>query len=189
MLSKAYADPSTGAAGTVGPDYAYTAGGRLKTRTWARTNSSSVRIVTTYKYGFDDSIFGNNYPDLTEISYNDSVTPTTTYDYDRRGRQTSVVRAGMTTTRSYSAAGQLLGEAYSGGSLSGLWATNTFDSLLRRTNLTARSSGATYVSTAYGYDQASRLQTVTDGTYGATYASLPNVSVWGSASIGSGPWR
>ena len=42
LLSKDYPDPTTGAAGTTGPDYTYTAGGRLKTRTWARTGTGGV---------------------------------------------------------------------------------------------------------------------------------------------------
>lgn len=47
LNSKDYADPTTGAAGTVGPDYTYTAAGRMATRLWAR---GSPRVTTTYAY-------------------------------------------------------------------------------------------------------------------------------------------
>ena len=52
--------------------------------------------------------------------------------------------------------------------------------------ITARSSGTTYVSTAYGYDQASRLQAVTDRTYGATYAYFANSSLVDSLTFRQG---
>src|SRR6185369_8601303 len=51
--------------------------------------------------------------------------------------------------------------------------TNSYDALLRRTNVTvnAQPSG---ISQFFGYDAASRLQTVSDGTYSATYSYLAN---------------
>jgi hypothetical protein len=41
---------------STGPDYTYTPGGRLQSRTWARTGTGGNRIVTTYTYGLDGSI-------------------------------------------------------------------------------------------------------------------------------------
>ncbi|MCD4779255.1 MAG: RHS repeat protein, partial [Candidatus Omnitrophica bacterium] len=62
--------------------YTYTYGGRLKTRTWAR---SSASVVTTYDYDPDTA-------ELIEIDYSDS-TPDITFTYDRLGRQDSITDA------------------------------------------------------------------------------------------------
>jgi hypothetical protein len=43
-----------------------------------------VTNVTTYRYGFDDALSSNHFPELMEASYHDSLTPTTTYGFDRR---------------------------------------------------------------------------------------------------------
>ncbi len=170
LSSKDYANAATGAAGTTGPDYTYTPSGRLKTRTWAREYSAGNRIVTTYKYGFDDATGGNSHGDLTEVSYNDGVTATVGYAYDRRGLQTTVTQGGNTTTRYHLDAGLSLGERYSGGTLGGLNVTNTFDSYLRRSTVSFRNGTTALGTSTYGYDTASRLTSVTDGTYSATYA-------------------
>jgi RHS repeat-associated protein len=177
LLSKDYANAVTGAAGSTGPDYTYTAGSRLKTRTWAREYSAGNRIVTTYKYGFDDATGGNSHGDLTEVSYNDTVTATVGYGYDRRGRQTTVTQGGNTTTRYYLDAGLSLGESYSGGTLGGLNVTNTFDSFLRRSTVSSRNGTTSLGSSTYGYDQASRLSSVSDGTYSADYVYQSNSSL------------
>jgi len=78
----------------------------------------------------------------------------------------------MTTTLAYNDASQLLSESYSGGTLSGLSLTNGYDSLLRRTAVGLSNYSGTL--TTYGYDTASRLQTVTSGTNTASYAYLAN---------------
>src|SRR5437899_7603646 len=62
LFSKRYPD-------NTGPDYTYTAGGRLKTRTWARTGTGGNRIVTTYTYGFDDGTSGNEHDSLVGVAY------------------------------------------------------------------------------------------------------------------------
>jgi len=115
LVAKDYANASTGVAGTVGTDYTYTDGGRLRTRTWARTYNGSTRIATTYSYGFNDGSGGNEHGDLVSVSYNDGSTPATTFSYDRLGRQTTIARNGMTTTRQYHDSGISLGESHSGG--------------------------------------------------------------------------
>jgi len=47
--------------------------------------------------------------------------------------------------------------------LGGLRTTNLYDNLLRRTNYSVYSPSSTLASTAYTYDAASRLLTVSDG--------------------------
>gem|GEM_PF-646300 len=154
LSSKQYPDGS-------GPNYSYTDAARLHNRQWARGTS------TTYSY--------NNAGELSAISYDDGSTPGVAYGYDRRGRQTSVTVGGsMTTTLDYNDAGNLLNESYSGGPLDGLSVTNGYDALLRRTNLVALNGSTVLSRTTYGYDAASRLFTVSDGTNTAGYSYLAN---------------
>lgn len=166
-----------------GPDYSYTAGGRLKTRSWARSGPSG-RITATFKYGFDDGISTNQYGDVVEVSYNDSATPTVTTSYDRMGRVRSLVAGTNTLSRFWSAEGLALGEAWTGGILSGRNVTNTYDALFRRSSLTARSGSTSLGSPlGYAYDSAGRLASVGDGMYSATYAYLSNSPLWETVSF------
>ena len=80
---------------------------------------------------------------------------------------------GITDTLAYNRANELLSETFSGGTLTGLAVTNGYDQYLRRTNLTALSSGV-LSRTAYGYDNASRLLNVSDGTNNEVYGYLAN---------------
>jgi RHS repeat-associated protein len=146
--------------GMTGPSYTYTPAGRLASRAWARG------ITTSYSY---DAAGG-----MTNVTYSDGITPGVGYVYDRQGRQTNILVNGMTDTLAYNLAGQLLSESYSGGILNGLSVTNGYDQYLRRTNLTALASGVLNQAT-YGYDNASRLATVSDGNFGsATYSYVAN---------------
>jgi RHS repeat-associated protein len=52
--------------------------------------------------------------------------------------------------------------------------TDIYDSLLRRTNVSVKNGTAVMAGTFYGYDNASRLATVTDGTNSATYTYVAN---------------
>ena len=170
LLSKDYPDATTGAAGTTGPDYTYTAAGRLLTRQWARTVSGN-RLTTTYAYNLAGEMSG--------ITYNDSVTPATTYGIDRRGRQTKVTRNSIVTTLTYNTASQLTGESYSGGTLAGLSVVPGYDAFLRRSTLQLFNSSTLLTSATYGYDNASRLQTVTENAvpatpHSATYSYVAN---------------
>jgi RHS repeat-associated protein len=151
LTSKAYDDGH-------GPSYTYTAAGRLASRIWARG------VTTSYVY--------DNAGSLTNITYSDA-TPAVTNSYDRLGRLSSAVVKGMTDTMTYNLANQLLIESFSGGLLNGLSVTNAYDQFLRRTNLTSLASGVLR-GTAYGYDYASRLSTVSDGTNNANYSYLAN---------------
>ena len=142
-----------------GPDYTYTAAGRLASRAWARG------VTTTYSY--------NDAGDLSGVNYSDA-TPDVAYNYDRRGRQISIAQSGGTAiNRSYNDAGQLLVESYSGGPLDGLSVTNGYDSLLRRAALGLASLPAPLAEWAYD-PYTGRLQTVTSGEDTATYSYVAN---------------
>jgi RHS repeat-associated protein len=162
LNSKDYADPTTGAANTVGPDYTYTAAGRMATRLWAR---GSPRVTATYAY--------NNAGDLYTVTYNDGTTPGVTYTYDRRGRQKTVVCNGITTTLTFNDANQQLTESYTGGTLGGLTVSSGYDTLLRCTSLSLNTTPSA-LSYTYAYDTASRLSTVSDGAFSAAYTYLAN---------------
>lgn len=124
-------------------------------------------ITTTYNYDNSGSLY--------TVSYSDS-TPGVTYAYDRQGRQNTIVCNGMTDTLAYNLANELLVESFSGGTLNGLSVTNVYDAFLRRTNLSILNSPSSILaSTAYGYDNASRLSIVADGNNNsATYSYLAN---------------
>jgi RHS repeat-associated protein len=148
--NKVYADGK-------GSIYSNTPAGRLALRIWARGTN------TTYAY--------NNAGDLSGVDYSDS-TPDVTHTYDRRGRQKTVASGGITTTLAYNDADELLSESYSGGILNGLAVTNAYDTYLRRTALGLNTQTATL--TQFGYDTASRLAGVTNGSSVAAYGYLAN---------------
>jgi RHS repeat-associated protein len=160
--------------GAAGPAYTYTAAGRLATRAWARA------ITTTYSYNYAG--------DLSGVAYSDGVTPNLAYDYDRRGRQTSVTQGGsITAARAYDDAGNLLSETWTGGPLGGVAVTNGFDSLLRRTAVGLNTQPSALVK--YGYDGASRLSRVTNGTAYIGYTYLANSPLVGQIGFtNSGLW-
>jgi YD repeat-containing protein len=149
--------------GVAGPSYTYTAAGRLQTRTWARG------VTTTYGYNWAGA--------LASVSYSDS-TPGVTTAYDRLGHTASTVRNGITDTMAYNLANEVQSESFSGGLLASLSVTNGYDQYLRRTQLAALNSGTPFLQHASAYDNASRLQTVTDNStgtaYSATYSYLAN---------------
>jgi uncharacterized protein RhaS with RHS repeats len=131
--------------------YTYNYAGRLLTRTWART-ADDQPLVTTYGY--------DNAGGLATVTYSDGITPNVTNTYDRLGRITQIGGASSTESLTYNLANELLKESSSGGPLNGLSVTNGYDQYLRRTNLALNAQLSTLNSTAYGYDAASRLQTV-----------------------------
>ena len=124
-------------------------------------------MTTTYTY--------NTAGDLRTVAYSDT-TNGLTYTYDRRGRPATVTDAtGAATTLAFNDASQLLSEAYSGASpLAGLTVASAYDQYLRRYNLSLNTQPSA-LNITYGFDAASRLQTVTDGAdYSATYTYLAN---------------
>jgi RHS repeat-associated protein len=142
-----------------GPDYTYQPSGRLASRTWARG------VVTTYSY--------NNAGEQSLIDYADS-TADVSFSYDRLGRMTNVVNGAMTTTVYFNILNQFLGEWYSGGVLGGLSVTNGYDSLLRRATNGALNGATWLTQSRFGYDAASRLKTVSEGTNTVAYSYLAN---------------
>ena len=156
----------------LGPDYTYSPAGRLQTRTWARG------VVTTYGY--------NNAGDLLTVAYSDN-TPWVTNTYNRLGRRVAASSAADAVSYSYNAAGQLLAETHTAGPLAGLVVTNSYDSLLRREQLSV--VGTAGPAVRFAYDSASRLQTVSAGTLSAAYAYVPgapglvsNVTFWSAGA-------
>jgi len=158
LAGKVYADGE-------GPTYYYTPAGRLINRLWARG------ILTTYSYDSAGTLKG--------VGYSDS-TPGVSYTFDRLGRQTSVTSGATVCAWIYNGAGQMLSESYAGGPLDGLSVTNGYDNLLRRTTLAALSANSQLLSTAYGYNAASRLSTVSDGTNSAAYTYVANSPLLGN---------
>ncbi len=163
LTNKLYAD-------STGPKYTYTPGGRMETRTWARTVGGDPLVTTN---------FYNNAGDMSGVDYSDA-TPDVTYTYDRLGRQKTIAHNGTITTFTYNEAGLVLTESYSGGTLSGLSVTNGYDQYLRRTNLTTLNGSTVLARTSYGYDTASRLKTVADGANTAAYGYIANSPLVGN---------
>lgn len=141
-----------------GPAYTYTDAGRTETRTWQRG------VVTTYGY--------TNAGEFQSVSYSDS-TPSVTQTYYRDGKAHTTTDAAGVLTRTYAATGELEDEVYTGSSalLAGLSLEREYDALRRLASLSVTS--ATLVE--YGYDDASRLQTITQGTRVATIGYKSNV--------------
>jgi len=153
LLSKLYADSK-------GPVYSNSPAGRLRMRTWARGTNAT--------YAF------NAIGDLTAITYSSGAS-NLSFGYDRRGRRTSITNGTDVTTLMLNEAGLVVSESYAGGPLSGLAVTNIYDSLLRRiTNGVVDSTGAWLVKSTNGFDSASRLSVVSDGTNSATYVYVSN---------------
>jgi len=67
----------------------------------------------------------------------------------------------------------LADEIYSAGLLTGLSVERDFDAFNRLAGVTA-ANGSSLTSVSYGYDAASRLHVVTQGSNTATYAYVPN---------------
>ena len=78
LTNKVYADGK-------GPTYTYGVGGRLKTRTWVRTDSVGNPLTTTYLYD-------TNTAELVSIDYNDN-TPDIGFTYGRFGEMRTVTDA------------------------------------------------------------------------------------------------
>jgi RHS repeat-associated protein len=160
-----------------GPDYTYTAGGRVKSRLWARLGAAGQRVTTSYSYGFEDALAGNDYGDLVSITYaNDPLnTSPVIQAYDRRGRLRSATQGSASTVLAYNDTSLPLSESHTGGTLDGVSIDQTYDALLRPWQLTARRNGSAIAGTAtFSYDNASRLNTVSDGVYSASYRYLAN---------------
>ncbi len=166
LQSKNYVDTTTGEPDGPGSGYTYTAAGRLRQRTWAR---STTTIYTNNSLG-----------QVERIAYSDS-TGNVTNTYDRPGRVTKVQSGTNVTTRLYSEAGVLLSETQNG-----IVVSNRYDSLLRRTDVAVVIDGTVVGSTSYGYDTAGRLSTVSHGTNNATYSYIANSPLIGQITFTNG---
>ncbi|MDX2109175.1 MAG: LamG-like jellyroll fold domain-containing protein [Verrucomicrobiota bacterium] len=136
-----------------GATYTYTPGGRLLTRTWQRGT------FTTYGYTVAGEVETMNYSDST---------PDVTNSYDRPGRLKTVTDAAGERNLSYE--NQLLKDvAYTGGAFTGWKVEYPQDSLLRRGGVKLWEGATNRMDVAYGYDSASRLQTISEGSLSQTY--------------------
>jgi RHS repeat-associated protein len=184
LASKDYPDKTTGLpptqAGTAGPQYQYTPGGRLSTRTWHRLGADNQSgIVTSYTYGFTANGYGHG--DLVGVSYDNDPAGTAplSYAYDRLGRRSQVVQnttpSPLTSTLTYDDANEPLSESYSGGILDGLSVSQTYNRSLQRVSLAlGGTTGTPSYSVGYGYNSSGWLQTVNSGANTATYTYLAN---------------
>src|SRR5207237_6109155 len=113
--------------------------------------------------------------DLVGISYSDVTTPNVTFNLDRVGRTTNIIDGTGTNFIVYHDSGVVLSITNVTGLLAGIRTTNGYDSFLRRTKLAFFTNNASPVfMTSYGFDGASRLTNVTDGTYSSDYTFLSN---------------
>ena len=142
-----------------GPTYTYTAGGKLKTRLWARG------VLTTYGY---DAKTG----DLLTTAYSDA-TPAVTNTYARSGQLQSVADASGLRTFGYHHT-QTATEAYAAGMFAGFTLVRDYDGLDRQAALSVPSPTGQVYHVTYGYDAASHLDAVTSGVDVATYAYHPD---------------
>jgi RHS repeat-associated protein len=152
-------------AGSAGPTYHYTPGGRLAERLWVRTVAGNP-VTTAYTY--------TDAGDLYQTSYSDG-TASVVQSYDRAGRLVTVAQDG-TTTFGYNELGMLLSEAYSGGTLGSRTVSHAYNNgVLLRTNMVMSTDAATEIG--YQYDSASRLTNVVSGVFSAGYNYQPNSSL------------
>ncbi len=120
-----------------GPTYGYSLAGRLKSRTWARG------LETSYEYDQAGA--------LTRVSYDDTLTPEISYQYDRLGRVAGVTDG--TGTRSYQyESGLPLSEIFDDGAFAGWSLVREVDYINRLSSLRLLNSGAVSYAVDYGYD-------------------------------------
>jgi RHS repeat-associated protein len=154
-----------------GPSYTYTSTGRLQTRRWARGVTST--------YGYD------NAGELSGVTYSDS-TPTVTYIRDRQNRITNVTDAAGDHILTYGPADQLGSDTIAGGLLDGVALISGYDGFQRRNTLEYKQNGSAVVSQTYGYDGASRLASVGNGSVSAIYGYLPDSDLVGTVAFKNG---
>jgi len=152
LSAKRYADGK-------GPEYEYSPSGKIKSRKWARG------IATGYGY--------TTAGELASIQYSDGQTATVKYEFDRLGRKVKTIQGDQKTLLIYNDAGQLVSEIYEGGNLDKLGVFNQYDAFHRRTALEAR-NGSSITSQSFTYDDASRLETVSEGDDTASYSYVAN---------------
>lgn len=164
LTQKLYAD-------STGPAYTFTGAGRLLSRTWGRTVSGSP-LVTTYGY--------NNAGNLIITNYSDT-TPDVAVTYTRFGAQATVTDATGTSTLTYTAALQADQEqlpAFYGNRIFSrsyeTTGTSTIPGRVAGFLLGTSADPDSDYAVSYGYDNAGRLNNVTDPDGSFTYGYLAN---------------
>jgi RHS repeat-associated protein len=122
--------------------FTYDAAGRLATKV------DRKNVTTTYTYDAASRLIGKSYSDGT---------PAVSYTYDPGGRLATAANGTDTLSWSYDLAGQLLSEASTKNASTVAY---TYD--LAGNRLSVSLDGQVFVS--YGYDDASRLTSITRGT-------------------------
>lgn len=158
--------------------YGYDAQGRVTSRAWARADSFGNPVNTSYTY---DPVTG----DLTAVDYSDS-TPDVTFGYDRGARTRSITDAAGTRSRTFNERGDLKAELIAGGILDLVQLNIPYDAFQRRQSAGAARGAQLLVSQTYGYDAASRLETVTSGAQTATYSYQPATGLLGTTTYSGG---
>jgi RHS repeat-associated protein len=161
-----------------GTAYTYDILGRLQTRRWSRTEAGGNQITTTYTY---DAKTG----DMAVVNYSDG-TPQVKFSRDRAGRVATISDAAGSHTLTYNAAGEMQTTQTLGGLLDGVALNVGYDAHLRRQSLQVKLNAATLSSQTYGYDSASRLQTITNGSQTATYAYDPTKGLLNATTFTGG---
>jgi RHS repeat-associated protein len=168
LLNKRYADNK-------GPDYSYTADGKLLTKTSAREVSAGTRLKATYDY--------NSAGQLTAITYNDGSTPNVSLSYNRLGQKTAVSNVVATTDYTYTAATLALDtetityDIDTNGTPELVRILDrSQDSLGRSTGFQLKTDNVTLeTATSYNYSPTNgRLATVTDGSNSFDYNYVAN---------------
>ncbi|MDI6774918.1 MAG: RHS repeat-associated core domain-containing protein [Verrucomicrobiota bacterium] len=163
MSAKVYADNSINA-------YEYLGNGALSKRAWARG------IETLYSRDAGGS--------LTNLNYSDA-TPDVTFTLDRLARPVEIADGIGAWTNVYAEDGSLLSGSLP--QMSGAALEYGRDALGRMTNLSLTGAGAPSprLLTAYSFDNAGRLSTVSDGMNTATYTYGPDGATWTNLSFGA----
>lgn len=147
--------------------YTYVSGGKLHTRTWARKDGGNP-VVTTYGY---DTHTG----ELSGIDYSDT-TPDIAFEYDRLGRQKTVIDALGQREFAYDDADLSLETETTFGLIN-----NTMTRNYETSTVPGRDKGFTIgsgYSVVYGYDTKGRFNglswTASGQSGSASYAYVPN---------------
>lgn len=137
-----------------GAVYAYSAAGRLQTRTWARG------VATRYNYN-DEGL-------LWQADHHDDGNIEETFLYDAVGRVKQIEDASGSRTLGYSF-GQVDVESYSGETLHGLSIDREFD-LVRTSGFDLRFDGASLHEVGIGYHPVEgRMDSISSGIHSASY--------------------
>lgn len=132
--------------------HSYFPNGALKSRRWARG------VETTYAYDAAGAV--------TNVSHSDGTASMSTR-LDRRGRPMEIRDAVGLHTLSYKLDGSLLAETLP--QIPGASLVHEYDAMGRRTNAVLRSLASDLFRTAYAFDSAGRLASVSDGARTAQY--------------------